>query len=109
MIEQWISDRVSALSGSSPETVADPGNPIVSDEPTPSEALIGHVAHTGGSGVPVRSTCVVEARTPRVISEGTPVTVIARGVGDCSGWDVVRAGATISWIESAYLEPTPAP
>ena len=41
------------------------------------------------------------------IPEGAPITVIARGVGDCSGWDVVRAGSTVSWVESAYVEPLP--
>jgi hypothetical protein len=83
--------------------------PIGQPDRPADQALFGQIAHTGGSGVPVRSTCVVEARTPRVINEGAPVTVIARGVGDCSGWNVVRAGATVSWVESAYIEAGPTP
>jgi len=100
VLERWISDQVSSFGAASPAPTADA--PPIEPEAT---ALFGQIAHTGGGGVPVRSTCVPEARTPRTITEGAPVTVIAEGVGDCSGWSVVRAGAVVSWVEAAYLEP----
>lgn len=107
VVERWIADQWSSFGGSDAPPAVD--TPIGEPDRPVDQALFGQIAHTGGGGVPVRSTCVVEARTPRVINEGAPVTVIARGVGDCSGWSVVRAGATVSWVEAAYIEAGPTP
>lgn len=103
VLERWISSQVSSIGNASPgPDVAPP----VGDLPqVDSRVFANQIAHTGGAGVAVRSTCVSEARTPRRIPEGTAVTVIGDGVGDCSGWSVVRAAAVVSWVESAYLEP----
>ena len=105
VLERWISDRVSSFGGASTAPL-DSGSTAAPTTPD-DQSLSGQIAHTGGVGVPIRSTCIPEARTPRTIPEGSSITVIARGVGDCSGWSVVRAGATVSWVESAFLEPTP--
>lgn len=106
-VERWISERVSSFGTSS---VAPEASPPAIDVPAGGDApLFGRIAHSGGAGVAVRTTCVPEARATRTIAEGTRVTVIARGVGDCSGWNVVRAGATVSWIEASYIEPLPRP
>lgn len=107
VLEQWISDQVSSFGTSAPAATADA--PIGAPSTGSDQSFVSQIAHTGGGGVPVRSTCVPEARTPRTINEGASVTIIAQGVGDCAGWNVVRAGATVSWVESAYLEPVAAP
>ena len=50
-------------------------------------------------GVSMREICVNEARTFDLLKEGVAVRIIGRGVGDCSGWSVARAGAKTSWGE----------
>jgi len=108
VLERWITDRFSSF-GDDASPVADHSAPaldasLAADAPLAS-SLSGQIARPGG--VAVRSTCVVEARSPRRIPTGTPVTVIAQGVGDCSGWSVVRAGAAVSWVETSHLGPVP--
>ena len=99
----------SSASTSTPVTTTDDGSQPTTDVPsvTDSQSLFGLIANTDGTGVAVRSACVPEARTPGTIAEGARVTVIARGVGDCTGWNVVRAGSAVSWVEAAYIAPAP--
>jgi len=57
----------------------------------------------------VRGICIREARSPELLDEGTAVRVIGRGVGDCSGWSVVRAGGKTSWVEDHFLAAAATP
>ncbi|MDA0353183.1 MAG: hypothetical protein O3A10_13355 [Chloroflexi bacterium] len=108
VVERWLTDRVSSFGAVLP--AADDSTPAdVFTAPIAEQPLFGLIANTEGVGVAVRSTCATEARTPRMIAEGTAVTVIAQGVGDCAGWSVVRAGAAVSWVQSAYLGAGPTP
>jgi hypothetical protein len=121
VIERWIDERVSSFRGAS--SVAPVGSDVPSaggsdvpsaggagvpsaggsDVPSAGAPVVAQIASTGGAGVSVRSICISEARSPGTIAEGTRVALIARGVGDCTGWSVVRAGSQVSWVENSYL------
>ena len=59
------------------------------------------VANTGGSGVALHSAPRRDARLPRGIMEGAPVTVLER---DGSGWARVRADdGQEGWVGATYL------
>jgi hypothetical protein len=105
VVEGWISDHVSGVGSASP--APDTEVPAVVTDGTTDSLLAGVIASGEGPGVPVRSTCIAEARTPRSIANGTRVTVIAQGVGDCSGWNVVRAGSAVSWVEASAIAALP--
>jgi len=117
-VESWLSDNVSAFRDNSevPATtvpaVTNPASPFTPTAPVPgridtpatdSGPLRAQIAATNGDGVSVRSICINEARTPATLDEGSAVRIIGRGVGDCAGWSVVRAGAKTSWVEDRFL------
>jgi hypothetical protein len=70
-------------------------------------AVLASVVGTAGTGVAIRDACLTEARTGGVIAEGATVTVVSRGVGDCSGWSFVEANGETSWVRNSYLEVAP--
>ncbi len=118
VIESWLSDNVSAfrddteVPATAAPAVTNPTSPLTPTTAAPgrtdtpaldSGPLRAQIAATDGAGVSVRSICINEARTPATLDEGTAVRIIGRGVGDCAGWSVVRAGAKTSWVEDRYL------
>ena len=77
-----------------------------SAEATAEGAVLGAslaIGETGGTGVSLRSDCTDAARSPGAWAEGTGVTVLQVGAGDCAGWLVVRSGEVASWVREAYL------
>ena len=118
VVERWINERVSSFGADSATPSAAIGavditNPnSVGRTETPASAtqlLRARIANTNGAGVSVRGICVREARSPELLDEGTAVRVIGRGVGDCSGWSVVRAGGKTSWVEDHFLAAAATP
>ena len=70
------------------------------------------IANTGGVGIALRGQCFDGARTNLVWPEGLGVVVFAQGTGSCSGWSVVGANGSHTWVRDRYLKgysPTPSP
>jgi hypothetical protein len=59
--------------------------------------------------VSFRDACDDSARIGGSWPEGTEVTVMQTGTGDCSGWMLVRASGTTSWVREGYLSTTAVP
>ena len=94
--------------------------PPASSTPTTAEPALSravpedslYIAATGGLGVSLRDSCSASARVDGSWPEGTLVQRTDVGLGACSGWSIVRAAGTVSWVEDRYLSssrPTPTP
>ncbi|MBT5774211.1 MAG: hypothetical protein HOH95_07530 [Dehalococcoidia bacterium] len=110
IVERWLSENISTFGDSSTPVPADAASNAAAPSATAVDApasiaqpLRAQIANTAGAGVSIRAICINEARTADTLAEGAAVRVIGRGVGDCSGWSVVRAGAKTSWIENRFL------
>ena len=114
VVERWIAETVASFSDAPTAPTTNPGaaSPSTPGADAPGQAdvrasnpqsLRAQIANTNGVGVSVRGICVNEARAPGLLEEGAVVRIIGRGVGDCSGWSVVRAGAKTSWVEDDFL------
>lgn len=114
IVERWLSENISAFGDSSalPATdatsaAAAPSATAVDAPASMTQPLRAQIANTAGAGVSIRAICINEARTADTLPEGAALRIIGRGVGDCSGWSVIRAGAKTSWVEDRFLA-TPA-
>ncbi len=71
------------------------------------------IGATGGDGVSLRSACSADARVDGGWADGTEVTVLEVGVGECAGWTRGQAAGVGSWVSDRYLSGlgagTPAP
>ena len=110
IVERWLSENISTLGDSSTPAPVDAASNAAAPSATAVDApasiaqpLRAQIANTAGAGVSIRAICINEARTATTLAEGAAVRIIGRGVGDCSGWSVVRAGAKTSWIEDRFL------
>lgn len=123
VVERWIGDHITSLGENTdtPAATTEASTSIASPvsrtaaspapaAPARTEAPSGNaqqlrvqIANTSGAGVSVRALCINEARTPNTLDEGLAVRIIGRGVGDCAGWSIVRAGASTSWVEDRFL------
>lgn len=64
------------------------------------------VANTGGTGVSLRTRCEDAARVAGPgLKDGTEVAVTTVGSGACSGWALVDAAGTTTWVHLSYLQP----
>ncbi|MCC6237106.1 MAG: hypothetical protein IT299_05975 [Dehalococcoidia bacterium] len=64
------------------------------------------VANTGGTGVSLRTRCEDAARVAGPgLKDGTEVAVTTVGSGACSGWVLVDAAGTTTWVHLSYLQP----
>ncbi len=110
VVERWLSENISAFGDNSTPVPADATDNAAAPAATAADApasiaqpLRAQIANTAGAGISIRAICINEARTADTLAEGAAVRIIGRGVGDCSGWSVVRAGAKTSWIEDRFL------
>jgi hypothetical protein len=97
--------NVASLASQAADSPAPAGPARTEATPQTAQTLRAQISNTNGAGVSVRALCIREARTPNTLDEGVAVRIIGRGVGDCSGWSVVRAGASTSWVEDRFLGP----
>ncbi len=64
------------------------------------------VANTGGTGVSLRTRCEDGARIAGPgLKDGTEVNVTSVGSGACSGWALVDASGTTTWVHLSFLQP----
>lgn len=64
------------------------------------------VANTGGTGVALRTRCEDAARLAGPgLKDGVEVTVTTVGSGSCSGWALVDAAGTTTWVHLSFLQP----
>ena len=88
------SDGASATSTSTQNATADAGPQVL------------FVANTGGTGVSLRTRCEDAARIAGPgLKDGTEVAVTTVGSGSCSGWALVDAAGTTTWVHLSYLQP----
>ena len=84
--------------------VADPTSlPTIVERPV----VLATIETTDGRGVAARDACREDARSGGAFDEGASVTVLERGLGDCSGWSFVEAAGTTSWVRNIFLDVAP--
>lgn len=86
------------------------GTAIADVTPAPTverPVVVATIVTTDGRGVAVRDACREEARSGGAFAEGASVTVLERGLGDCSGWSLVESGDVTSWVRNIFLEVEP--
>ena len=69
----------------------------------------GVIAHTDGLGVAHRFACHDDARVAGTAGwpEGTIVTLLQTGVGECAGWLRARTDDATSWVRDGYVTLLP--
>lgn len=105
----WRSGTAADIAGWAESQVG--GAAVVDTTPTPTiverPVVVATIATTDGRGVAARDACREEARSGGAFDEGASVTVLERGLGDCSGWSLVEAGGLTSWVRNIFLEVAP--